>query len=156
MTATAADEATEKKGNSKLIIIVVAVAAVVLIAAGFVAFMMLKPKPVEADPAKEPGAVVTMENPMTLNLSDGRFLKTGLALQLSEKATVELGGEKAVAAFDGSKARDAAITVLGAYSYKQLLDPKAKETAQQTLSQEVSKRYDGQVLRVYFTEFVMQ
>ena len=34
--------------------------------------------------------------------------------------------------------------------------PKTREVAQQTLSQEVSKRYDGDVLRVYFTEFVMQ
>ena len=68
MTATASDEATETKGNKKLIIIIVAAAAVVLLAAGFVAFMMLKPKTVEADPAKEPGAIVTMENAMTPEL----------------------------------------------------------------------------------------
>ena len=156
MTATASDEATETKGNKKLSIIIVAAAAVVLLAAGFVAFMMLKPKTVEADPAKEPGAIVTMENAMTLNLADGKFLKTGLALELSKKATTALGGEKAVAAFDTSKARDAAIQILGKYKYSELLVPKTREVAQQTLSQEVSKRYDGDVLRVYFTEFVMQ
>ena len=151
-----AEADVETKSNKKLIIIIVAAAAVVLIAAGFVLVTMLKPKEPETDPAKEPGAVVTMEEAMTLNLADGKFLKTNLALQLSEQATTELGGEAAVEGFDVSKARDAAITILGKYKYDQLLVPATKEEAQQALSAEVTKRYDGQVLRVYFTEFVMQ
>lgn len=156
--STATEEAVEKKSKTKLIVIIVAAAAVVLIAAAFVVFTMLKPSEPETDPAKEPGAVVAMEDPMTLNLADGKFLKTNLALQLSEAATTEAGGEAALAkgAFDVSKARDAAISTLGRYKYSQLLDPKTKDAAQQALSAEVSKRYDGQVLRVYFTEFVMQ
>ena len=155
--STDTDEAVEKKGKAKLFIIIGAAAVVVLIAAGFVMMTMLKPKEPESDPAKEPGAVVTMENAMTLNLADGKFLKTNLALQLSEKATTELGGEAAVAkSFDVSKARDAAIQILSKYKYSELLVPKTREAAQQALSAEVAKRYDGQVLQVYFTEFVMQ
>lgn len=155
--SAAADEAVETKSNKKLIIIVGAAVCVVLIAAAFVVFTMLKPSdgPV-TDPAKEPGAIVTMENPMTLNLADGKFLKTNFALELSEAATAELGGEAGVKAFDVSKARDAAIGVLGKYKLQDLLDPEKKAEAQSALTAEVSKRYDGQVLRVYFTEFVMQ
>lgn len=156
--STTTEEAVGKKGRTKLIIIIVAAAAVVLIAVAFALFTMLRPSQPEVDPAKEPGAVVTMEDAMTLNLADGKFLKTNLALQLSEAATAEAGGEAAIVkgAFDVSKARDAAISTLGRYKYSQLLDPKTKDAAQQALSAEVSKRYDGQVLRVYFTEFVMQ
>lgn len=156
MTATAAAPETEKSGNKKIIVIIALAAAVVLLAAGFVGWTMLQSKEPATDPAKEPGAIVTMENAMTLNLVDGKFLKTGLALQLSKQATEELGGEAAAKTFDASRARDAAIGVLGRYKYSQLLDPKTKESAQQALSEEVAKRYDGQVIRVYFTEFVMQ
>ncbi len=154
--SAAADEAVESKSKAKLFIIIGAAAVVVLIAAGFVMMTMLKPKEPATDPAKEPGGVVTMENAMTLNLADGKFLKTNLALQLSEKATTELGGEAGLKTFDVSKARDAAISTLSKYKYSELLVAKTREAAQQALTAEVSKRYDGQVLQVYFTEFVMQ
>lgn len=158
MTATAtAEETVEKKGNKKLLIIIIAAAVVILAAGGFVAFKLLAPAAApEEDPATKPGAIVALTKDMTLNLSDGKFLKTNLALQLTEKATTAAGGEKALAAFDGSKARDAAIQVLGKYSYDQLLKPANRDAAQKALSAEVKKRYDGDVLQVYFTEFVMQ
>ncbi|WP_226346414.1 flagellar basal body-associated FliL family protein [Agilicoccus flavus] len=152
------EQETEKKGGKKLLFIIIGAALVVLIAGGVVAFMLLKPKEPEPDPAKEPGAVVALEDEMTLNLSDGKFLKTQLALQLSEAATTAAGGEEALAkgGFDGSKARDAAITTLSKYSYQQLLKPKTREEAQAALSKEVNERYEGDVLKVYFTQFVMQ
>ncbi|GAB97894.1 flagellar FliL protein [Kineosphaera limosa] len=152
--STATEEAAPAKSNSKLIIIVGAAVAVVLVAAAFVVFTMLKPSEPAKDPAKEPGGMVTMENAMTLNLADGKFLKTNLALQLSQEATAELGGD--TTKFDVSKARDAAIGVLGKYKLNDLLSPATKVEAQKQLTEEVAKRYEGQVLQVYFTEFVMQ
>ncbi|MBK7722282.1 MAG: flagellar basal body-associated FliL family protein [Austwickia sp.] len=118
--------------------------------------MMMAPKETPKDPAKEKGAVVALKDDMTLNLADGRFLKTQLSLQLSEEATLAAGGEKALANFDGSMARDAAIQILSRYSYNQLLKPAQREAAQVALSKEVFERYEGKVLQVYFTQFVMQ
>lgn len=122
--AAAADTAdgTEAKGGSKkLIIIIAAAVAIVLVAGGLMMKMMMAPKETPKDPAKEKGAVVALKDDMTLNLADGRFLKTQLSLQLSEEATLAAGGEKALANFDGSMARDAAIQILSRYSYNQLL-----------------------------------
>ncbi|MBK8436443.1 MAG: flagellar basal body-associated FliL family protein [Austwickia sp.] len=157
--AAAADTAdgTEAKGGSKkLIIIIAAAVAIVLVAGGLMMKMMMAPKETPKDPAKEKGAVVALKDDMTLNLADGRFLKTQLSLQLSEEATLAAGGEKALANFDGSMARDAAIQILSRYSYNQLLKPAQREAAQVALSKEVFERYEGKVLQVYFTQFVMQ
>ncbi len=149
-------DAPAQKGGKKMIITIAATAVIVLLAAGLVFKMVLGPKEPAKDLTKEPGAVVNLKDAMTLNLADGKYLKMGLALQLSEEATQKAGGEKALAAFDGSKARDAAIGVLGHYTMEQLLKPDNKEKAQNLLSKEVNERYEGQVIKVYFTDFVMQ
>ena len=59
-------------------------------------------------------------------------------------------------ALDGAKALDAAIGVLGQHTYGELISPGGRERAQKALSAEVKKRYPGEVLAVYFTEFLMQ
>lgn len=153
--STATEEVVETK-SKKLVIIIGAAALVVLIAAGAVAFTLLKPKAPEVDPTKEPASVVALEDEMTLNLADGKFLKTQLALQLSQAGEEKAGGPEALKTFDGSKARDAAISILSKYKYDQLLDPKERDKAQKALSAEVAERYDGDVMKVYFTQFVMQ
>lgn len=155
--AAAEDEAAQPKSKRKLIIIA-AVALVLLAAGGFAAKSMLAPAAPVPDPKKELGAVVTV-NPITLNLADGRFLKIGLALQLDKAATpVAASGDGATTAVtvDSAKALDAAIAILGQRTYNQLLAPGGRAAAQHALDVEVAKRYDGDVLKVYFTEFVMQ
>jgi flagellar FliL protein len=157
----APDPATEGEApasKKKLFVIIGVAGAIVLVALGLVFKSMSGGGPAEPvkDPAKELGAVVPLKDDMTLNLSDGKFLKLKLSLQLSEKATLAAGGEKALASFDGSKARDAAIGILSKHSYDDLLKPATREKAQKELSTEVSERYEHAVLKVYFTEFVMQ
>lgn len=155
--AAADDEAVKPRSKRKLVIIA-AVALVLLAAGGFAAKSMLAPAAPVADPKKELGAVVTV-NPITLNLADGRFLKIGLALQLDKAATpVAASGDGATTAatVDSAKALDAAIAILGQRTYNQLLAPGGRAAAQHALDVEVAKRYDGDVLKVYFTEFVMQ
>lgn len=155
-TAEQAEGTQAKGGSRKLIVIIVGAVAIVLVAAGLMLKMMTAPKEAPKDPAKAKGAVVALEDEMTLNLADGRFLKTQLSLQLSEEATLAAGGEKALASFDGSMARDAAIAILSKYNFDQLLQPAQREAAQKALSKEVNQRYEGKVLQVYFTQFVMQ
>lgn len=149
-------ETAKGGGKKKLFIIVGAALAVVLIAGGALAFLFLGGSgDAEANAAPEAGAVVPLEDEMTLNLADGRFLKIQLALQLTKEAT-EAAGEKPAESVDGSKAQDAAISVFSAYKYNDLLDPKKKEQARVKLTEEVKKRYEGQVMQVYFRQFVMQ
>lgn len=152
------DEAGESggKGRSKL---VPAVVVVLLLAAGgyFVTSgggddaAAVAGEAVEA-PVPVLGEVVALE-PVTLNLADGRFLKVGLALQLVEgAAAVDAAG---VAGF-AAPALDEAISVLGARSYAELVAPGGRDAVKQALSERVAARYEGDVLGVYFTEFVMQ
>ena len=98
----------------------------------------------------DPAHVVALDA-ITLNLADGRFLKLGLALQLDEG--IEIEGEPANF---GARALDEAIDLMGSYTFKDLSAPGAREKAKEKLSEAVSEAYDGAVLAVYFTEFVMQ
>lgn len=155
-----ADEEEKSGGNKKLVIILAAALAVVLVAGGVVVMTLLKGQKANAgpDPATVNGTVYAMEEPMTLNLSDGKFLKVNMAIQMSQAGDENLaanGGDPAVGP-DLSMARDAAISVLSTYKYDELLQPAKKTEAQKKLSGVVKERYDGDVIGVYFTEFVMQ
>jgi flagellar FliL protein len=97
----------------------------------------------------DPHAVVALD-PITLNLSDGRFLKLGVALQLAEEAEV------ADPVAYGARALDATIALMGQYTYRELSAPGARDEAKDELSKAVAEAYEGEVLGVYFTEFVMQ
>lgn len=143
-TATATPPATEgataKKSKKKLIIIVVAV--LVLGAGGW--FMFLKPKGPPPPPA--PGAVIKLDA-VTLNLSKGHFLKVGLALQATKTAKEPP---------EGSKALDIAISTFSDKDPAELSSNEARETIKKELVKQVEKAYEGDVMDVYFTEFVMQ
>lgn len=102
---------------------------------------------------REPGEVLSLDT-ITLNLADGHFLKVGLALQLAEGVKPE--GEKPDPKAYSAKALDTAITVLGGHTFDELVDPKVREQVKTELSKKVSERYEGDILSVYFTEFVMQ
>lgn len=158
--ADTADAGDKPKKSRKKLFIIVAVLLVVLGAGGYVGKGMLAgPAEPEPDPTKVAGKVITLE-PMTLNLADGRYLKLTLALQLSEAASPPPGSVDeaagAVPELDGAKALDASISVLGKRTYHELLAPGGRASAQKTLSARVNKLYHGEVLEVYFTEFLMQ
>jgi flagellar FliL protein len=90
---------------------------------------------------------------VTLNLADGRFLKVGLALQLVEGA--EPVEEAHVAGF-AAPALDDAISVLAARTYAELVAPGGRDAVKHELLERVAHRYEGEVMDLYFTEFVMQ
>ena len=154
--AATSDTTPKKKGGKKKLIIVV-----VVLALGGGAYVKLgmkkKPVPKTGDPMAAPATAKTLAQiakleDITLNLSDGHFLKLGLALQLAPKAPVAdytSGGA-------ASKALDLAIDVFGSSSYNQLVKPTQRDQAKDKLSQEVVKAYNGQVEGLYITDFVMQ
>ncbi|HUY22919.1 MAG TPA: flagellar basal body-associated FliL family protein [Acidimicrobiales bacterium] len=138
-----------KKSKKKLIIILV-----VLLVVGFEAkSMLLKPhyKPGQAVPA---GTILPLDQ-LTVNMSDGHLVQASISLQLTTLAAKTTSTD--VPRFD-----DAAITVLGAQTYDQLLAPGGRTSVKAQilkLCQGIAPEVDGaaeQVSAVYFTSFVVQ
>lgn len=146
--APAAAAPAEGKSKMKLIVVVVLVLA---LGGGGAWYFLKGSSGEEVAEAPVSGGVVDLE-PLTVNLADGRYLKMGLSLEVTEEAQAAAGKE----GVNGAKARDAAITILGQRTYEQMLQPKTKEAAIKTLEKEIKKRYDGDVMDVYVTELVMQ
>jgi flagellar protein FliL len=137
-----------KKSKKKLLIIVL-----VLVLAGAGAYMMLgKSKKAAAPVAPVKGTVLALDS-ITMNLADGRFLKLGMALQFTQEGSVSGEGH---AALDGSQALDLAIAQLSNKPIISLNSAAARFQAKEKLVKAITKAYDGAVMDVYFTEFVMQ
>jgi flagellar FliL protein len=154
-TADITAPAAKKGGRKRLF---VALPMVLAAAAG--AWLFLKPgPPANATEKVEPGPVVQLEA-ITLNLSDGHYLKLGLGLQLTEKAAEEAAAAHGEAAteplVDAAPALDAAISVLGDRTYAQLLAKGGRAKAKAAMDLEIKHRYEGKVMAVYLTQFVMQ
>ena len=144
MSATAEkapDEAAEeekKGGRKKLIIIAVAV----LLIAGAAYWFFLKPS--GPTPPPEPGEILPMDATQ-INLADGHYLRLGMALQLTT------GAEEA----DGSKALDAAMELFSGRRLEQI-EGHRRDVLKAKLVKELEELYEGDVMDVYFTEFVTQ
>jgi flagellar FliL protein len=145
MSTKADTEAAAPKKKSKKMLIII-VAAVVLLGGGgagaYFAFFSgpSKPKP------PVPGKVVPLEA-VTMNLAEGHFLKLKLSLQTTAKAAE---------APDGSKAMDIAIDQFSNRTVAELASNAARDQAKAELRKRVNEAYEGDVMDVYFTEFVMQ
>jgi flagellar protein FliL len=138
MTGEAATEQAPKKGKKKLVLVLVLVLAL----AGGGWFFLLKP----SGPTKPvPGEVVALDS-MQLNLASGHYLRLGLALQLEEGAHE----------IDGSKALDSAITVFSGLEMAELVKADQREELREKLMEKLDHAYHGEVMEVYFTEFVTQ
>jgi flagellar protein FliL len=133
-----------KKGKGKLIIIIVVV-VLLLGGGGAGGYFYFAGGETEA-PAPEPGLVVALE-PITVNLADGHFLKISVALQ----ATAEAHEEP-----DGSKALDLIISHFSNRSVAEFSSNEGREEAKKKLKEAVTEAYHGEVMDLYFTEFVMQ
>lgn len=152
--AAAEDEAPAEGGRKKLVLVALVVVALAI--GGYITVSGGGDADA-AETATEPAApvagdVVTLE-PITLNLSDGRFLKVGLALQLVEGVAAPAPAD--VAGF-AAPALDDSISLLGGLSYADLVAPGGRDAAKQALSERIAARYEGDVMGVYFTELVMQ
>jgi len=132
-------------GKKKLIVIVLA--AVLLLGGGTAGFLLLKPKKAEAKPAPTPGIVVALDA-QTINLADGHYLKLKLSLQM----TADAGAE----ALDGSKALDLAVDQYSGMPMGQLFSNGFREQTKAELRTKVEKAYEGDVMDIYFTTFVIQ
>jgi len=140
IAAPEAEQAEERRGRKKLVLVALLVVAVVA-AAGY--WFLLKP----AAPSRpQPGAVLKLDA-IQLNLADGHYLSLGLALQASKGAPTDL---------DGSKALDAAIELFSGRQMAALSTTSARDHLKAVLVHRLDKLYDGEVIGVYFTDFVTQ
>lgn len=143
ITGVPPSSATEPEPpRSRRRLLVVLVAALVALAAG--TFLLLRPTEATEPEEPEPGATVTIE-PRNINLADG-YLRLGFAIELA--ADVE---EIATA-----RAIDSAITLFSGRTVAEVNDPERRAELKSQLTAELVEAYDGEVLAVYFTDFVTQ
>ena len=139
--APAAEVEVKKQGGGRKKVILL---LVVMLAIGGAAYWFLL-KPAEAKEAPKPGEVVSLE-PIQVNLEAGHYLKIGIALQLTAEAKEA----------DGSKALDATIDLFSNRPMEQLTRPDTRAKLKKELEKELKERYHGEVMGVYFTDFVTQ
>jgi flagellar FliL protein len=133
-------EVAEKKGSKKKLIIGIAVLLLAVGGAGY--WFFLKPPP----GAPKPGLVSPLTS-IQINLAGGHYLRLGIALQLTT------GAGKAV---DGSKALDSAIDIFSGLPMAEVDKRSSRERLRMKLDKTLEQKYDGDVMDVYFTEFVTQ
>lgn len=133
-------EVQEEKAGGKKKKLMILVLVLVLVAVGW--FLFLKPSPPSAP---KPGEVAALD-PIQVNLADGHYLRLGLALQLTE----------GTAKVDGSKALDLSIDLFTGKPANRLAQPAYREQLKKQLEARLEKSYEGEVMGVYFTDFVTQ
>ena len=139
-----ADAAPAPKSKKKKLLM--AVAAGLLLAAGVGGYLIMGQSGSTEKAKPKPGVVVALE-PVTVNLSDGHYLKIKLALQATADAAEEP---------DGSKALDLAIEQFSEYDLGTLSTVAGRHAAKDKLRSALKEAYEGEIMDVYFTEFVMQ
>jgi flagellar FliL protein len=146
-TETPTDE--PKKSKKKLMIIVIAV--VLLAGGGGGAYFMLKGGKT-AKPAPVKGIVTPLADALTINLSDGHYLKLNFALQETKDA-----GATAV---DTSQAINLAIDEYTGRTVAELSTENGRDTAKADLLAKIEKAYDTggtqTIMDIYYTSFVTQ
>jgi flagellar FliL protein len=138
-----------KKSRKKMVMIIVAAAVVLVGGGGAGAFFAIKSSKAEAAPAK--GTVVSIKDALTVNLTDGHYLKLAFSLQQTKDAKEDV---------DASKATNLAIDQYTGKSVAELSTEKGREAIKQDLLAKVVKAYteDGtkMVMDIYYTQFVTQ
>jgi flagellar FliL protein len=136
-------------GGAKTTIIAV-LAVLVVCAAAY--FFLLKPKneagaaAVVEEPAPEPGAVLVVE-PISLNLADGHYLRIGIGMQL----TADVAEEP-----DTARALDIVVALFSQRPVSEVTSADGRESLKAQLLAELEKAYEGEVMDVYFTDYVTQ
>lgn len=127
------------RGRRKFIVI----ALLIAVAAGATYWFLLRSTP---EVAPRPGEVVALE-PVQVNLADGRYLRVAIALQTTLEVEEEI---------DGSRALDAVIDVFSGLSVDRVAATKSRDILKSELTDRVLDLYEGQLMDIYFTEFVTQ
>jgi flagellar FliL protein len=135
-------EDQETGGGKKKLLIGVLVLA---LGAGAGWWFLLRPA-AAGEEAPKPGEVLVLDA-IQINLADGHYLRLGLALQKTEDASEHV---------EGSRALDAAIELFTGERMDELAQAKHRNKLKDELEHELGELYHGEVMGVYFTDFVTQ
>jgi flagellar FliL protein len=141
------------KKSKKMLMIIVALTLVVLGGGGAGAFFMLRGDSASAaEEAPVKGAVVSIDDTLTVNLADGHYLKFGFALQMTEAA----GHEE----IDTSQALNLAIEAYTGRPVAELSTEAGRNKIKAELLEKIEKAYEVEeqqmVMDLYYTSFVTQ
>ncbi len=139
-TASPTPEPAKAVGRKKRVLTLLVVAAMATAASYW---FILRPAP---DPAPELGEVLVV-GPLQVNLSNGHYLRIALALQMTADVADEV---------DGSRALDATISHYSGKPLAAVSQPKQRAQLKTELTEEILDLYEGELMDVYFTEFVTQ
>lgn len=143
--AKAPTEKKKKKKGKRLILILL---VLVLVGGGAGYWFLLKPsgEDVAVEPTPEPGEVLVIE-PITLNLADGHYLRLGLGLQLTTAVAEEP---------DTARALDQAVSLFSGRAVAEVASSEGREALRAELVTRLAEAYEGEVMDVYFTDYVTQ
>jgi flagellar protein FliL len=153
--ASATDKAPKKVGKKKLMLIVGVVVVLALAAAYWFLLGPGKAAPAAATgpdatatpaPVYDLGEVMAIDS-ISINLQGGHYLRLGMGLQLIKSVHT---------APDKAKALDAAIALYSGHTTEELADPAIREELKKQLGEKLFELYDGEVVSVYYTDFVTQ
>jgi flagellar FliL protein len=140
-----AEETEEKGGGKKKLILILVV--VLLAAAGATYFFLFAGSGEAAAEEPVPGEVLALD-PIAVNLAGGGYLKIGVTLQFVEGVGGESGGP------DGSRATD---LIISTFSQAKPADVNgAREALKQSLEKKIVEAYDGDVMSIYYNQYVTQ
>lgn len=134
-----------KKSRLPWIIIGVLVAGIVAGAAYFLLVLKGDSGEPAAPPEPVAGEMVAIES-LNVNLADGRYLRIGLGVQLTDKAHE----------FDPTKAKDAVIALFSGRPVGEVTSAEGRVQLKGELTATLSELYEGDVMAVYLTDFVTQ
>jgi flagellar FliL protein len=143
---TETDEAPAK-GSRKMLLI----GLVVILAAAGAAYFFLFSGSSDAS-AEEPvaGDVLALE-PIAVNLAGGGYLKIGVTLQFTEAGSA---GGHGGSGPDGSKATDLIISTFSQAAPADVVG--AREALKVALQEKIIEAYHGDVMGIYYNEYVTQ
>lgn len=141
VTAMPKSETDDKRPRKRGKLIIAVLLIVVLLGGG--AYFVLKPAAKPGPP--QPGPVDALDS-IQINLSGGHYLRLGMALQL----------RKGVSEIDGSKALDAAINLFSGQGMVDVNTGQTRNSLKAKLASQLTTLYQGDVMGIYFTEFVTQ
>lgn len=143
-TTTEAEPAAPPKKRGKRGL--AGIAALVVVAG--VGWFLLGPGAApQAEPTEvELGSVQAVE-PISINLAGGRYLRLGLGLQLTAEVAEDV---------DTVKALDLAIALFSQRSIEELNTPEGRDALKTQLASQLKEVYEGEVVDVYFSNFVYQ
>ena len=140
-------EETEEKGGKKKLVLILAV--VLVAAAGAAYFFLFAGSGEAAAEEPVPGEVLALE-PIAVNLAGGGYLKIGVTLQFTEEGS---GGGHGGGP-DGSKAAD---LIISTFSQAKPADVNgAREALKESLEEKIVEAYHGDVMEIYYNEYVTQ